>query len=135
MVPADDLDPDFVEKARLFDAHQENLRVLRPVKLSASLSAQLQAYGPMTYLPAEALWIRLALNEGIGKKAFISRVDAQEMAVALLHISWHPESYLLGTSEHALGMRLLTNAAYRFLRVATCISEGIDKLGLDNTEH
>ena len=49
------------------------------------------------------------------------------MAVALLHTLWHPESYLLRTSEHVLGMRLLHNAAYRLLRVATCISEGIDK--------
>lgn len=47
---------------------------------------------------------------------------------------WHPESYLLGSSEHAIGKRLLTNSASRFSRVAERISKGVHSIGLGNAE-
>ena len=134
LVLADEFDAAFVEKAKTFDADREQLKVLSRVKYSRPLSADLEAYRGMTYVPAESPWIRLSSEESQHEEAFIARADAQEMAYSLLQILWHPESYLLGSSRHAIGMRLLTNTASRFRRVAERISKGIHSVGLGNAE-
>ena len=103
------------------------------VKYSSPLAADLEAYKAMTYVPAESQWIRLSSAEP-HKEAFIARADGQEMADSLLQILWHPESYLLGSPRHAIGMRLLTNAASWFPRVAERISKGIHSVGLGTAE-
>ena len=74
------------------------------------------------------------MEESCQQEAFIARADAQEMAHSLLQISWHPESYLLGSSEYAIGKRLLTNSASRFSCVAERISGDLHSIGLDNVE-
>ena len=134
LVLADEFDAAFVEKAKTFDADREQLKVLSRVKYSRLLSADLEAYKGMTDVPAESPWIRLSSEESHREEAFIARADAQEMAYSLLQILWHPESYLLGSSRHAIGMRLLTNTASRFHRVAERISKGIRSVGLGNAE-
>ena len=134
LVLADEYDAAFVEKAKTFDAAREYLKVLSRVKYSRTLSADLEAYKGMTYVPAESPWIRLSSVESHREEAFIARADAQEMAYSLLQILWHPESYLLGSSWRAIGMRLLTNSASRFRRVAERISKGILSIGLGNAE-
>ena len=123
LVLADEFDAAFVEKAKPFNATREHLKVLSRVKYSSSLSADLEEYKCRTYVPAESPWIRLSTEESHQEQAFIVRADAQEMAHSLLQILWHPESYLLGSSRHAIGMRLLTNSASRFLGVAERISK------------
>ena len=134
LVLADEFDAAFVEKAKPFNATGEHLKVLSRVKYSSSLSADLEEYKRRTYVPAESPWIRLWLEQSHQEQAFIVRADAQEMAHSLLQILWHPESYLLGSSRHAIGMRLLTNSASRFSRVAERISRGIHSVGLGNAE-
>ena len=134
LVLADEFDAAFVEKAKTFDADREQLKVLSRVKYSRPLSADLEAYKGMTYVPAESPWIRLSSEESHQEEAFIARADAQEMAYSLLQILWHPESYLLGSSKHAIGKRLLTNSASWFPRVAERISKGIHSVGLGNAE-
>ena len=134
LVLADEFDAAFLEKAKTFDADREQLKVLSRVKYSRPLSADLEAYKGMTYVPAESPWIRLSSENSHRGEAFIARADAQEMAYSLLQILWHPESYLLGSSRHAIGMRLLTNTASRFRRVAERISKGIHSVGLGNAE-
>ena len=134
LVLADELDAAFVEKAKPFNATGEHLKVLSRVKYSSSLSADLEEYKRRTYVPAESPWIRLSLEESHQEQVFVARADAQEMAHSLLHILWHPESYLLGSSRHAIGMRLLTNSASRFLGVAERISKGIHSVGLGNAD-
>ena len=134
LVLADEFDAAFVEKAEIFNADGERLKVLTRVKYDSPLFADLEAYNGMTYVPAESSWIRLSSEESHQEEAFIARADAQEMAHSLLQILWHPESYLLGSSRPAIGMRLLTNSASRFPRVAERISKGIHSIGLGNAE-
>ena len=104
------------------------------MKHSSPLSADLEAYKGMTYVPADSIWIRLSLGGYQQVEVFIARADAQEMAHSLLQVSWHSESYLLGSSKNAIGMRLLTNSASQFPRVAERIIKGIHSVGLGDTE-
>ena len=134
LVLADEIDAAFVEKAKTFNANGEHLKILSRVKYSSPLSAELEAYKRMTYVPAETPWVRLSLEESPQEAAFIARADAQEMALSLLEILWHPESYLLGSSKRAIGKRLLTNSASWFPRVAERISKGIHSIGLGIAE-
>ena len=94
---------DFVDLARPFDAHREHFKVLSRVKNSDPLSEDNEEYRGMSNVPPETPWIRLS-KERLADDIFIARADAQEMAHALLQMSWHPESYLLGSSRHVIGM-------------------------------
>ena len=134
LILADEFDAAFVQKAKTFNADREQLKVLSRVKYSSPLSAELEAYKRRTYVPAETPWVRLSSEESRQEETFIARADAQEMAHSLLQILWHPESYLLGFSRRAIGMRLLTSSASRFRRNAERICVGIDKIGLGNSE-
>lgn len=84
LVLADEIEAAFVEKAKTFNADGEHLKILNRVKYSSPLFADLEAYKGMTYVPAEAPWIRLSLEESHYEEAFIARADAQEMAHSLL---------------------------------------------------
>ena len=134
LVVADEFDAALVEAAKTFDADGEQFKVLSRVKYSSPLAADLEAYKGMTYVPAESPWIRLSSEEPHEEEVYIARADGQEMAHSLLLISWHPESYLLGSSRHAIGKRLLTNSASQFPRAAERISKGIHSVGLGNAE-
>lgn len=55
LVLADEVDMAFVEKAKSFNADGEHLKILSRVKYSSPLSADLEAYKGMTYVPAVSL--------------------------------------------------------------------------------
>ena len=131
---ADGLDAAFLEHAKTFDADAETYKVLNRVHHNSSLVTKLKEYQGRTYVPADSPWVRLSSADPHEDEVFIARADAQEIAQSLLQITWHPESYLIASTRHAIDMRLLTSSASRFHRVAERICVGIDKIGLGNSE-
>ena len=133
LFPASEKDPVLDEMARPFGADKEDVHVLAPVRSNASLASRFRRYDGMTYVPAEDEWICLP-EDKTHIRLYINRADAQSMAHSLLHIQWHPESYLLGAPLRAIGMRLLAFSASRLVHIASRVIVGLDKLGLGNSE-
>ena len=134
LVLVDGLDGAFLEHAKTFDADAETYKVLNRVHYNSSLVTKLEEYQGKTYVPADSPWVRLSSEDPYENEVYIARADAQEIAHSLLQITWHQESYLIGSPRYAIGMRLLTSSASRFHRVAERICVGIDKIGLGNSE-
>ena len=115
--------------SKSFNVNDIDFTIFSQLRYSRSLSAEMEEYDVMMYLPADAAWIRLP-RDFAGSFHYIAREDAHEIAHSLLIMEWHPESYLLWPSTVSIGMRLLTSAASRFQAIATRILDGIDKFGL-----
>ena len=133
LFPASERDSALREMARPFGADEEDVQILAPVRSNGSLASRFRKYDGMTYIPAEHEWVCLQ-EDSRNPRLYINRADAQVMAHSLLDIPWHPESYLLGAPFYAIGTRLLTFSASRLVLIASRVSEGIDKLGLGDSE-
>ena len=118
---------------RPFDINAARVQIINKVAPSRTLSHDLHHYDKMTYIPSEVPWVRLPREKGCAS-CFVLRAHAHEMAHSLLNLQWNPQGYVLGGSRASIGMRLLTNAASRFIRIAQRMKHSIDKIGLSDDQ-
>lgn len=89
--------------------------------------------GPViSQLPAQVLWSK-SFNSYC-KLRFHRRSDAQMLACALLQLQWHPDSYLLGAENQALGFRLLIDPSRLFCHMLLRLIHGLGHLALPPQE-
>ncbi|PVH72313.1 hypothetical protein DL98DRAFT_610858 [Cadophora sp. DSE1049] len=98
----------------------------------------LEAIGSVTFVPATTPWVRLSRGERrgkfAGKRCYLRRQDAHQMAHALLTLPWHPESYLIGCNQETLCRDFLTAVAPRFIQILARMKANIGTIGLGSNE-
>jgi hypothetical protein len=65
---------------------------------------------------------------------FLERVSAQKLALALLNLHWHPESYLIGRDKRGPVSILLTNPSQRLSRLMSRTIDKVHYLGLNQED-
>ncbi|RYP47724.1 hypothetical protein DL768_006260 [Monosporascus sp. mg162] len=124
--------------ARLRDWRTRSRPVPPPYKQTqvdvASLEAirEIQGY---TYLPADSEWIRIHSGGYDERDAYLPRTDAQQLALALLKLKWHPEGYLIGGERRSPGMTLLTSPSTRLVSLMSRVLDKARLLSLSQEDH
>lgn len=144
LVHIEDLDQVLTEMAGAFRADCSDIWQFRQVALTEKLMSSLTGCIEMSYVPADASWIRLKLKvkfrslvrerSPIACPYFIKRADAQMLACSLLQLQWHPEGYLLGAENGALGYQSLINTAHRLVPMVSRLFHRLDYLSLASSE-
>lgn len=125
-----DRDEALLDLARSFRAESEKVCQLGILFLSEELQSTLAGYARMTFVPAESNWVRTPVNTDAYFDNFVRRADVQIMPTSLLKLAWHPDSYLLGVDNYALGYQMLTEVSHRLHSMLRRLSDSLDHLGL-----
>ncbi|KAI0555588.1 hypothetical protein F4679DRAFT_176445 [Xylaria curta] len=92
---------------------------------------QIETFADITFVPATFPWVRLeTTSRNDSLFLYIKRLDAQRMALALLSLPWHIESYLISRDESSICFRLLTSVSSNLLSLVSRVHNGIEYLGL-----
>ncbi|KAK5630072.1 hypothetical protein RRF57_005787 [Xylaria bambusicola] len=92
---------------------------------------QIETSADITFIPADFPWVRLETTfRRDSLYLYIKRVDAQRMALALLSLPWHIESYLISRDESSICFRLLTSVSNNLQSLVSRVHRGIEYLSL-----
>ena len=121
-----------------FAAEETTILSLETFHPSQDEVSTLQSFKDRTYLPASCDWVRLGKPQDLyatseaerPEESYIVRADAQLMALALLQLPWHPESYLLGADKSDQCLHLLLGCSSQLQALMSYTQKGIEYLGL-----
>ncbi|RYP61456.1 hypothetical protein DL770_009780 [Monosporascus sp. CRB-9-2] len=104
------------------------------VRRGASLEVirEIQGY---TYLPADSEWIRIHSGGYDEPDAYVPRTDAQQLALALSNLKWHPEGYRIGGERRSPGKTFLTSSSKRLVGLMSRVLEKARLLSLSKEDH
>ena len=135
-------DDNLAQLGKPFGAEGATILYLETFHPSRDEMNTLQSFKDRTYLPASCDWVRLGKPPELyttfeaerPSESYIVRADAQLMALALLQLPWHPESYLLGADKSDQCLQLLLGSSSQLPALMVYTQEGIEHLGLAASE-
>lgn len=133
-------DPRLVQLGKPFELENATILSLEPYRSTRDEIAAIHDVRERTYVPATCKWIRLQAqaranaDSSIAKdnQIYLLRHDAQLMALALMRLPWHRESYLLGAKKGDLCLDLLGQCAQQLPSLVSYASQAVDQFGLSD---
>ena len=123
---------DLIQLGKPFAAEKAIVYSLQTFIPSHEEMRTLQYLRGTAIIPASCDWVRVGkpLEDERLVETYIPRADAQRLALALLKLPWHPESYLLGADKSDQCLQLLLGCSSHLPDLMAYTQERIEYLGL-----